>query len=170
MLRNYDAKYILVYTTFAWQEQQGQRYASWAGYGDEGKWMWMARISGEAKGRFLNDGYIDEEDSWADESVFGQYNQSTRRWDWSLRGMKSTVYKLMAWGKHRWCENNEVIDPETRYWMDYNLTAEDIKPEYFEESYFAGIKLSPDDAYGRIVPLICLYKIDWQEYNNDHQT
>lgn len=165
MLKNYDAKYILVYTTFTWgQTDAGQRYANWAGFGDEGKWMWMARISGEAKERFLDDNYIDEEDSWTDESVFGDYNQSTGRWDWSLRGMESTVYKLMAWSKYRWCETYQVADPEITYWTNNNLTAGDIKPEYFEEAYLAGLSLSPEEAYGQIVPLICLYKVNWEEY------
>ncbi|MGD8545562.1 MAG: STT3 domain-containing protein [Candidatus Bathyarchaeota archaeon] len=168
MLKNYDAKYILVYTVLTWGEEQGQRYANWAGYGDEGKWMWMARISGAAKERFINDGYIDEENSWTEETTFGRYNQTTNRWDWNLRGMQSTVYRLMAWGKHRWCENHEVIDTETFYWRNNNLTAEDIKPTYLEEAYFSGINLSPDDTYGRLVPLICLYRINWQEYYKAH--
>ena len=170
MLKLYDAKYILVFTTT-------DTGGNWIGYGDEGKWMWMARISGKAHDRFMADGFMDEEYSWTDEEAFGRYNSTEGRWDWSPRlendlkddlGMNSTIYKLMAWGKHRWCEG-KAQDPEEVEWNNNNLTVEDIRPKYFEEAYFAGVDLSPSDAgnYGGIVPLICLYEIDWQKYYSD---
>lgn len=166
MLKDYDAKYILVFTTFALGESDdGQYYAYWVGYGDEGKWMWMARISGKAHDRFIEDGFVDEQTSWTDEDAFGVYNSSTNRWDWNLLGMKSTVYKLMAWGKHRWCETNGVSDLEQEYWTGYNLADVDIKPKYFKEAFFAGVE---GTGYGGIVPLVCLYEIDWQEYYSDY--
>lgn len=170
MLRNYDAEYILVFTTLSVGQTQGQFYANWAGYGDEGKWMWMARISGKAKERFLRTGYIDEQNSWTDEKVFGEYDQDLRHWNWSTPlGMESTVYKLMAWGKNLWSQTHVAYDTEELYWTDNDLTPADIKPKYFEEAFFAGLDLSPEAAYGgRIVPLICLYKIDWQQYDLDY--
>ncbi|NIO37961.1 hypothetical protein GTO27_09695 [Candidatus Bathyarchaeota archaeon] len=163
MLREYDAEYILVFTTLALGQTQdaAQTYANWAGYGEEGKWMWMARISGKAHDRFIENGFVDEQSSWTDESAFGHFNESTRRWDWNILGMSSTVYKLMAWGKHRWCEENNAIDPEVQYWNDNNLTTENIKPSYFEEAYFAGVD---QGGYGGLVPLVCLYRVDWQKY------
>jgi len=148
MLKLYDAKYILVFTTL---DVNGR----WIGYGDEGKWMWMARISGKAHDRFIADGF---ECSWTDEDAFGKYNSSTRKWDWNPLGMDSTIYKLMAWGKHRWCEG-KVIDPEEEEWDRNGLSAADIEPKYFKEAYFAG--LDAGQEYGGIVPLICLYKIDY---------
>ncbi len=162
MLELYDAKYVLVFTTF---DVNG----NWIGYGDEGKWMWMARISGKAKDRFIADGFIDDASAWTDESIFGNYNSTTGRWDWNATGMKSNIYKLMAWGKHRWCEG-KTSDPEQQQWSKYNVTAEDIQPEYFKEAYFAGVDLSVDYArskYGGIVPLVCLYEIDWQKYHRE---
>jgi len=152
MLELYDAKYILVFTTFSTS-------GNWIGYGDEGKWMWMARISGKAYDRFIADGFIDEQYSWIDEDEFGKYNASTRQWDWNLLGMNSTIYKLMAWGKHRWCENNLVSDPEEAEWLKNGLSAAAIQPEYFREAYFAG--LDTTDDYGGIVPLVCLYQINY---------
>ncbi|MCW3993563.1 MAG: glycosyltransferase family 39 protein [Candidatus Bathyarchaeota archaeon] len=143
MLKLYDAKYILVFTTL---DVNGR----WIGYGDEGKWMWMARISGKASDRLQS--------SWTDESAFGKYNSSTRKWDWNPLGMNSTIYKLMAWGKHRWCEG-KVRDPEEDEWIRNGLSAADIEPKYFKEAYFAG--LDAGQEYGGIVPLICLYKIDY---------
>jgi len=159
MLKLYDAKYILVFTTFGLGQSGEQYYASWVGYGDEGKWMWMARISGKAQDRFIADGFVDEQYSWTDEDAFGIYNSTRRAWDWNPLGMSSTIYKLMAWGKHRWCQNNGVRDPEEAEWARNGLSAEDIKPKYFKEAYFTG--LDGGDNYGGIVPLVCLYKIDY---------
>jgi asparagine N-glycosylation enzyme membrane subunit Stt3 len=149
-------KYILVFTTLALgQTSGGQNYAYWAGYGDEGKWMWMARISGKAYDRFVSMGLSPD---WTDETPFGYYNSTQNRWIWSDRGTNSTIYKLMSWGKHRWCETNGVteISQETP-----------VEPQYFKEVFFAGLSLSVDDArsnYGGLVPLVCLYEIDWQKY------
>jgi len=159
MLELYDAKYILVFTTLGLGQSGEQYYASWVGYGDEGKWMWMARISGQAQDRFIADGFVDEQYSWTDEDAFGEYNSTRGAWDWNLLGMNSTIYKLMAWGKYSWCWNNGVVDPEEAEWARNGLSAEDIKPKYFKEAYFAG--LDAGDNYGGIVPLVCLYKIDY---------
>lgn len=163
MLKKYDADYILVFTTF-------DVYGRWIGYGDEGKWSWMARISGKSHNRL--------QCSWTDESDFGFFNGTSTtlypqgRWQWNLTGMQSTIYKLMAWGKHRWCENTigSGSDPEQLEWPRNNLTVEDIQPEYFEEAYFAGVNLSTDEAknYGNIIPLVCLYEIDWEKYDSDY--
>jgi dolichyl-diphosphooligosaccharide--protein glycosyltransferase len=162
MLELYDpkrTKYVLVFTTLALgQTSDGQNYAYWAGYGDEGKWMWMARISGKARDRFIDEGLIDAEQAWTDEATFGYWNSTQNRWIWNERGTNSTVYKLMSWGKHRWCETNSVaeIPQETA-----------VEPQYFKEVFFAGLSLSVDDArskYGGLVPLVCLYEIDWQKY------
>jgi dolichyl-diphosphooligosaccharide--protein glycosyltransferase len=158
MLERYDAKYILVFTTLVvGQDSQTQQWgASWAGYGDEGKWMWMARISGKAHDRFIYTGFIDEKSAWTNEETFGEYNSTTNRWEWNDVGKNSTIYKLMSWGKQRWCDQNSA-----------SIDEYGVQPEYFKEAYFAGVTLSPTDAsnkYGRLVPLVCLYEIDWQKY------
>jgi dolichyl-diphosphooligosaccharide--protein glycosyltransferase len=149
-------KYILVFTTLVLrQTEEGENYALWVGYGDEGKWMWMARISGKAYDRFVSMGLSPD---WTDEATFGDYNRTENRWIWSERGTNSTIYKLMSWGKHRWCETNGVteIPQETP-----------VEPQYFKEVFFAGLSLSVDEArnnYYGLVPIICLYEIDWQKY------
>jgi dolichyl-diphosphooligosaccharide--protein glycosyltransferase len=157
MLERYDAKYILVFTTLVvGQDNSGNWGASWAGYGDEGKWMWMARISGKARDRFIYTGFLDEESAWTNEETFGKYNSTTNKWEWNDVGKNSTIYKLMSWGKQRWCIQNNAGTDEPG-----------IEPQYFKEAYFAGVTLSPTDAsskYGRLVPLVCLYEIDWQKY------
>ena len=166
MLEKYNASYVLVFTTLGIQSSSqyssyGYYYvASFAGYGDEGKWMWMARISGQARDRFIDAGLLDNSSAWTDESFFGAYSNETNSWAWNTAGQNSTIYKLMSWGKQRWCDNTGVIPDETG-----------IQPTYFEEAYFSGLELTPQDAiqnYGGIVPLVCLYKIDWQQYYNDY--
>ena len=51
--------------------------ASPSGYGDEGKWSWMARISGEAKNRLIQEGYMNPATAWTDETTFGAADNQT---------------------------------------------------------------------------------------------
>jgi dolichyl-diphosphooligosaccharide--protein glycosyltransferase len=162
MLETYNAKYLLVFVTVGLsQPTTGTYVGSLVGYGDEGKWTWMARISGQAQQRFINDGWLpDEESSWVNESTFGAYNTTNNAWIWNDVGMNTTIYKLMSWAKQRWCDTNGITPDATG-----------VQPTYFKEVYFAGVNLSPDTAaseYGAaIVPLVCLYKIDWDKYRQD---
>jgi dolichyl-diphosphooligosaccharide--protein glycosyltransferase len=160
MLATYHADYILTFITVG--EETGQTtsgttatYGTTVGYGDEGKWTWMARISGEAQQRLLSEGY---DCYWTDETSFGTYNSSVPgSWAWNDAGTNSTIYKLMIWGLDRWCAvGGGGVTP--------SLTS--VEPTYFKEAYFAGESLTPADAaaYGNIIPLVCLYKIDWDAY------
>jgi dolichyl-diphosphooligosaccharide--protein glycosyltransferase len=54
MLSKYNVEYILVFVTVGLRQATDSTgatvtVASWVGYGDEGKWTWMAKISGQAK-------------------------------------------------------------------------------------------------------------------------
>ncbi len=168
MLKTYNVEYVLVFITLGLSSSSstGAITASWVGYGDEGKWTWMAEISGQAKTRFIDEGLIDEASSWTNESYFGNYTSNA--WVWSdtpelsgstVIGKNSTVYELMSWGKQRYC-NEYGITPDVA----------GVQPTYFDEAFFAGLNVNPNDAgskYGGIVPLVCLYKIDWQKFYND---
>lgn len=170
MLERYDAKYVLVFHTLALGESSsGSTYIASSGrWGDEGKWSWMAKISGQARTRFIENGFLDEESAWYDEKDFGNYTLGK---DWidsnnngqpdtgeivnNEKGMSSTIYKLMSWAKQRWTDGTGgVVSPDE--------TAEE--PEYFKEEYFSGIDAGPFE-YGGIIPLVALYEIDWQKYN-----
>ncbi|MEM3730651.1 MAG: STT3 domain-containing protein [Candidatus Bathyarchaeia archaeon] len=153
MLKLYDAKYILVFTTLALTKSDSQVSAVWAGYGDEGKWMWMARISGKARTRFVSEGFLDEDSAWDDETKFGNYSEN--KWNWNDFGRSSTIYKLMSWARQLWCDKHGISggDAETA-----------IPPEYFEVEFIAGLELTPNDAsskYGGLIPLVCLYKVNY---------
>ncbi len=158
MLETYNAKYLLVFETVGVrQDSSGYAYGTSVGYGDEGKWMWMARISGQAQQRFIDDGWLpDEQSSWTNESKFGSFVNST--WVWNDFGKNSTIYETLSWAKQRWCDVNGLTPDESG-----------VQPKYLKEAYFAGVNLSPNDAskYGYIVPLICIYEIDWATYHHD---
>jgi dolichyl-diphosphooligosaccharide--protein glycosyltransferase len=158
MLDSYNAKYVVVFTTVGVRSTTSGTYVGASvGYGDEGKWTWMARISGQAQQRFIDDGWLpDEESSWADESKFGAFTNNT--WVWNDFGTNSTIYKMMSWAKQRWCDTFGITPDETG-----------VQPTYFKEAYFAGVNLDPNDAgkYGGIVPLVCIYEIDWPKYRHD---
>jgi hypothetical protein len=59
----------------------------------------------------------------------------------------------MSWGKDRWCTAYSVENPDDA-----------VQPEYFEEAYFAGLDLAPQqaaDRYGGLVPLVLLYRVNY---------
>ncbi len=153
MLKRYNAKYILVFTTLLLSSGDSGTEANFANYGDEGKWIWMAKISGKAQQRFLDEKLIEATSSWTDESLFGKYNNESNAWEWNDIGKNSTIYKLMRWAKNRWCTANSVVNTD-----DY------VEPVYFKEAFFSGLSLTAQDAaskYGAIVPLVCLYEIEY---------
>ncbi|MGC8895483.1 MAG: STT3 domain-containing protein [Candidatus Bathyarchaeia archaeon] len=158
MLKLYDAKYILVFTTLGLGQSQsgGSYYATWAGYGDEGKWMWMARISGQARDDFIYKyHFLDENSAWTNETMFGSYNNQTNRWEWNDIGKSTTIYKLMSWAKQLWCSQNQISPDEAG-----------VEPQYFVPEFISGLTLTPSDAssnYGGIIPLVCLYRIEYPE-------
>jgi len=142
MLEKYDADYILVFTVFG----RDGKWNPGISFGDEGKWMWMARISGKRYG-------------W-DETDFGSYNNETNQWEWNDRGKNTTIYKLMAYGRHEWSKKytGGIPDPETPVIL-----------EYFKPVKLFGLENSiNDNPYGGIFPMICLYQIDWGAYYRDH--
>ena len=164
MLERYNAKYILVFTTLGiGQSSDGSSYVVQpAGYGDEGKWMWMARISGQARDRLTQQGYIDESSSWTDEKTFGSVNNQTNAWVWNDVGKNTTIYKLMSWAKQCWVDVSGVQ-------AGVGADEAGVEPTYFKVAYIAGLNLSPVDAsakYGGLIPLVALYEIDWQKYYN----
>jgi len=153
MLERYGAKYILVFTTI-------DTNGNWINFGDEGKWAWMARISGKARDRFvIDEGIIDEQSAWTDATPFGNYTigQDSVEQEGEMqpipnpRGQTTTIFRLMTFAISRWKEVHKG-DPKPE------------ESEYFKEAFIAGLNLLPGDAtnrYGGVVPLICLYEINY---------
>jgi dolichyl-diphosphooligosaccharide--protein glycosyltransferase len=125
ILKEYDATHVLVFTTF-------RSDGSDQGWGDEGKWFWMARIANGTK--------------WQGETVrlyeedFGSRNEETGAWEWSAEGNATVIYKLMQYAR------------ETRLGL-----ARTVQLEHFEQAYF-----SEGSYYGQVVPLVCIYKINYE--------
>jgi dolichyl-diphosphooligosaccharide--protein glycosyltransferase len=142
--------YILVYTTFL---STGQDY----GYGgDEGKWMWMARIANSS--RTVRELYMDEwgeweYKEWGQYNTFGYSNSTSGLFQWNEVGTNTTIYKLMENGK-----TSQISGyPETQ------LT-------YFTNSEFFGGAVASvgTDSEGNTVYLfavVCLYEIDYAAYD-----
>ncbi|MEM2099319.1 MAG: STT3 domain-containing protein [Candidatus Bathyarchaeia archaeon] len=159
MLERYNAKYILVFTVVAIQAGTTTYTARLYGLADEAKWYWMARISGQARERFISEGLLDEASAWKDEKFF--YNTTSGQW-YDI-GKNSTIYKLMNWAKQRWCEaaGSGLVTPDEQA----------TQPMYFKEAYFAGLSRSlysgiQVSSSTWIVPMVCLYEIDWATYYN----
>lgn len=182
MLANYNVSYVLVFVTLrvasTTDQTTGQQsvYVTYANFGDEGKYAWMARISGGARDRLIHQGYMDNKSPWVDEVPFGNRTLGV---DWNdannngqvdqgettpnLMGENSTIYKLMTWAKQEYA---------TKYGIQSDQTG--IQPKYFLDDthggYFTGLELDPNTAaqqYGTLVPIVALYKIDWQAYYAD---
>jgi dolichyl-diphosphooligosaccharide--protein glycosyltransferase len=77
ILAEFKATYIVVFTTF--ENVNGTPVD--VGWGDEGKWEWMARIGG------LN------------VSDYGVANSTTGAWEWNAVGQETVIYKLMQYGR-----------------------------------------------------------------------
>jgi dolichyl-diphosphooligosaccharide---protein glycosyltransferase len=169
MLSNYDTQYILVFVVLQLSIGSDGNLAGvkLSGYGDEGKWYWMARISGEAKSRLsgtdtFGTQWMTPEYTWTDETFFGNSTQDsttgTNTFTWNDVGQNCTVNMLMSFAEQRWAALNGVTT------TDQVATV----PSYITPAYIAGMEVNPSTAYyqyGGLVPLVALYKINWDAYN-----
>ena len=177
MLKQYNTEYVLVFVVAQLETQNNQITGNltFAGYGDEGKWAWMARISGGAQTRLIQEGFMTNSYKWADETVFGNYTlgydlndanangvlDSGEKVE-SIMGQNSTIYHLMTYAMQQWANAN-----------GFGTTQTAVPPSFFKVAYISGLELSYSDAaskYGGLVPLVALYKIDYDAYNNATST
>jgi dolichyl-diphosphooligosaccharide--protein glycosyltransferase len=160
MLQLYNASYVLVFVTLGISQSSssstgGTTYtAGFAGYGDGGKWVWMARISGEAESRFMQEGFMTANYQWTNETTFGSRDNQTGQFVWNAMGQNSTIYTLMTYAEQQWCNIYGIQATQTGN-----------TPTYFNATYISGLDVTPTQ-YGGLIPLVALYKIDWQKYYN----
>ena len=151
-------KYIAVFTVLGiGQTGTGATVVYPAGFGDEGKWVWMARISGQMPQRYVDMGLISADDMWTNETSFGAYNQN--QWQWNDRGMNSTVEELMYYAQAKYVE---VTNAQGQYQLQIDHTAS--MPTYFKEAYLAGLNIAPNQFSG-LIPIVAIFEIDWDAYN-----
>lgn len=168
MLSYYDTDYILVFPVLQMSvtSEGSIEGVQLSGYGDEGKWSWMARISGEAQARFMTDetfgtSWMSSSYSWRNETSFGNTTTDettgASEWTWNDMGLNSTIFKLMSYAEQLWANQNSVTV--------LDQTAE--VPSYFTAVYISGLDITPSTAYysyGSLIPLVALYQIDWDAY------
>jgi len=136
ILKKYDAKYVVVFTTFYVGGTQQQPQVLPRGWGDEGKWQWMAKIAGLNYTEF---GVWDEQGSWS---------------DWSEKGKATVLYKLMSYGRdiRLYYEQykSELDEATLEYYKgQYNL-------EHFNLAYFSKGDIN---RTGKIFVLVCVYEV-----------
>ena len=153
--------YILVFTTFA---STGQDYSVG---GDEGKWMWMARIANSS--RTVRELYAQEWGVWEykewgnnkEYNTFGYSNSTTGTFQWNAAGQNTTIYKLMENAK-------SALLYSTSGYTAPALT-------YFTNGHFFGgpvATLGTIQSTGETVyldALVCLYEVDYEKYDLDHK-
>jgi len=170
MLSSYgqqNTKYIAIFTVLALHVDSSTEtyYMAPAGYGDEGKWTWMARISGQDKQRFIDQGFISAADAWVDETTFGESTQYG--WEWNDRGLNTTIVKLLTYTEYTYCALMQEFE------LPVYPSSQQVEPlKYFKPAAsdsldsFAGILTSPFQ-YG-LVPIVAIFEIDWAAYNLEH--
>jgi hypothetical protein len=154
--------YILVFTVLEIQQSSSgsSTYTAYpSGYGDEGKWPWMASISGTAEQWYINNGYMSATTStvWKDEASFGSANNQTGQWVWNDQGDNCTVYELMNYAEVQYCNGWASAG------VNITPSATTTTPTYFTEAYIAGLDTSPFQ-YGGLVPLVAIYEINYPAY------
>jgi dolichyl-diphosphooligosaccharide---protein glycosyltransferase len=166
MLNSYGqdrVKYIAVFEVLGIQGASGSSsYTAYpAGYGDEGKWTWMARISGTDQQRLIREGFMDPATAWTNETTFGAVNPQSNRWEWNDQGLNCTVEELLNYAEVQYCN---TITQETNNQITVTPDMTTTQPTYFKEAFFAGLNVSPTQ-YGGLVPVVAIYKIDWASYD-----
>ena len=125
--------HVVVFTTF-YPDEEGNIIE--VGWGDEGKWRWMARIS-EPLTRVNDTAYRQFEpdpETGALQDV-----------GWNERGLNTVIYKLMRYGQ-------ELLV----FGVPQSVTL-----DHFEKAYFSQTGDSPR-SYGGAIPLVCVYKINYE--------
>jgi dolichyl-diphosphooligosaccharide--protein glycosyltransferase len=155
--------YILVFLVLAIEQSSsasGQYIAAPAGYGDEGKFVWMARISGTYEQQYINLGYMGPSSTeWKDEKAFGNYSATNGQWTWNSQGGNCTINELMYDAATQYCNAMSSVG----YTITPTWTA--TMPTYFTVADIAGIDTAPFQ-YGGLVPLVAIYKINYGAYYN----
>jgi dolichyl-diphosphooligosaccharide---protein glycosyltransferase len=160
-------KYILVFETLQIASSSSSSYvytASPSSYGDEQKWAWMARISGSASTRFVQNGFISAADTWTNEEPFQTYDSATNTQTWTDKGLNSTIYKLLSWTKQQYCES--ITNAISTQGALVQPDVAGVEPKYFTPAFISGEDTNPF-KYGGIVPLVGIYEISWDKYNQD---
>ncbi len=170
MLQHYNASYVLVFVTLELQASSSGYSVGFAGYGDEGKWSWMASISGEAQSRFMSNesfgtSWMNNEYNWTNQNNFGLENTTTNTWQWNAMGLNSTIFKLLSNVEQTWASENDL--------SNYISGQTGATPTYFTLAHIEGLDVTTQYEIGTgvyLIPLVALYQINWSAYDNATST
>jgi hypothetical protein len=104
---------------------------------------------------------MDPATAWTNETTFGATNTQTNQWQWNDQGLNCTVYELMNYAEVQYCNSiTQATNNQITVTPDQTTTL----PTYFKEAFFAGLNTAPTQ-YGRLVPIVAIYSIDWAAYD-----
>ena len=128
--------HILVFTSFT--SLGGDQ-----GYGDEGKWRWMARIANQS----VAPGFYKE---WGDREQYNTFGEvQENQWLWNELGKNTTIYKLMQVGKEQIVPSGSAP------------TLEHFQPAHFSPGKPIAAIGTAGDQTVYLHALVCLYEIDY---------
>jgi len=136
--RDYDVTHVVVFASFGTDGQSTTLYD--AGYGDEGKWRWMAKIGGLDDNLYGN--YTLGED-WLDINEDGQVDSDELVNN--EMGNSTLIYKLMHYARE-----------------SIAIGSSDITLEHFEKAYFSQSSETIkwfQDSNGYSTAVVCVYEV-----------
>jgi dolichyl-diphosphooligosaccharide--protein glycosyltransferase len=130
--------HIIVFTSYNDYDGSDQ------GYGDEGKWRWMARIANQT----VAPGFYKE---WGDREQYNTFGNITAegQWVWNNLGTNTTIYKLMQNAKKPVVTS--IIAPDLEY----------FKPVHFSPATPAASLGTYDSTTVYLYATVALYEIDY---------
>jgi len=136
----YNITHVLVFHTFA---TDGSKIYD-AGYGDEGKWRWMARIGGLDDNKYGNSTLgVD----WVDTNDDGQPQDDELIVN--ERGNSTVIYKLMHYAR------------ETLVYGSSDIQLEHFEPVYFSQKSGQELQWYQRSATEQFAAVVCVYKVNY---------
>ena len=134
ILQGFNATYVSVFTTFYGSGVSGNTAGDPVGYGDEGKWTWMAQIANLDYKTYGN--YTLGKDQ--------VYDSSSQQYTYidNMKGQSTTLYKLMTFAT------------DIKLGQTPTVQLIDTLGKGFEPAY-----LSTGKDYGGIIILVAVYKV-----------
>jgi hypothetical protein len=139
MLKDYDVTHVLVFASFGIKDASSTTLYD-AGYGDEGKWRWMAKI-GELDDTLYGNYTLGKD--WVDINDNGSVD-SNEIID-NVMGNSTVLYKLMHYAS------------DTLAYGSSSIQLEHFKKAYFSQSQETA-KWFPD-ANGYFIAVVCVYEV-----------
>jgi dolichyl-diphosphooligosaccharide--protein glycosyltransferase len=137
----HNITHVLVFVTFA---TDGETVYD-AGYGDEGKWRWMARIGGLDDEKYGN--YTLGTD-WIDVNDNNQYDEDEDELVVNELGNSTVIYKLMHYAS------------DTLVFGSSDIQLEHFKPAYFSQKSGSELQWWPRST-DQFAAAVCVYEVNY---------